>query len=95
MAELPQWLVAAIGALISGVSLWVGEDFQLFFYLGLVFIAYAIFRWFIAGKPRKAEPRLPRTSTKPRAWRYCQHCGSVVNVQDAYCFKCGQRLRNQ
>ncbi|MBW3021678.1 zinc ribbon domain-containing protein [Candidatus Woesearchaeota archaeon] len=96
---IPSWFMIVSGIVIAGVSFYIGEKFQLFFYIGLIFLAYGLVKLFVlrgklhsvATEARKQTYQEPQVAKSK--YLYCMHCGSIVHATDTFCYKCGHRLK--
>ncbi|MEA3429738.1 MAG: hypothetical protein U9R08_00535 [Nanoarchaeota archaeon] len=104
MAEIPSLLLIIIGILVAGVSYYVGDNFKLFFYIGIIFFVYGLVKWLIVRgrqRPEKVEvkkryyqnPQKYAQQPQTKKYDYCKSCGCVVHSGDNFCYKCGGKLR--
>ena len=78
------WLI--LGLLVTGVSWYLGDKFVLFFYVGVVFLAIALFKTILYF--------IMRESPEDKQYRYvCKRCKKTVSKNDKFCGSCGNRLR--
>ena len=104
MAKIPGPVYFIIGLLVSGVSWYVNtkqgrNDLELFFWIGLIFIAWGVFKIMIrlilsSGK----KDKVPHTNANYHYrdidhGRYCPACGTPISRFDMYCRGCGMRVR--
>ena len=88
------WLVT--GIIVTLVSWMVGAQLQVFFYLGLAFFTYGLFRVLLIVMTRTKEDRetikdIKRHEKQVRT--ICFFCKKDVHEGDAFCRHCGARLR--
>lgn len=99
MAQIPAWLWLGAGITVVAGSIYVGEQVELFFYIGLLFVllgtAKIVFRFVMRKSETKTEKKqmqrvLPR-ATHPH-YATCS-CGQYIRRTDNFCWCCGRRLR--
>jgi cadmium resistance protein CadD (predicted permease) len=99
MSETPSWVLILSGIAISFLSWYIGEKFWFFFYVGLIFIVYGIFKWYINRDDKIEEVRTKEIQKETQMmhqhtkFNQCKNCGSIVKPADNFCYKCGSRLR--
>jgi hypothetical protein len=94
MAAIPSWGWLFVGALVTGTA-WYA-DMPMFFWLGLAFITFGVFKLvigFMLGK-KVTKQEKKQVQAAPQAHKYyrCQ-CGNPVRSNDVFCSYCGRRLR--
>lgn len=86
------WLM--LGILLSGASYYLGEDFVLFFYAGLIIIALGVFKAILQYVFSERETKLEKKITKETTqYSKCRFCSNTVRKIDYYCSMCGRQLR--
>jgi hypothetical protein len=98
VAKIPALIYLLVGAVVSYVSLRIGNTFTFFFYVGLVFIGIGLAKLLIGfllrKKETKTEKKTLQQETKPvNHIRYCPRCRSACRMFDFFCWRCGTRLR--
>ena len=91
---LPAWSFLIVGLLVTVVSLYVGKKLQFFFYVGLIFIAWALFKLtvnYLLRPPKKVEER--RIERKINTVIACPYCATAVYTTARFCHICGGRLK--
>lgn len=86
------WLM--LGILLSVVSYYLGEDFILFFYAGLVIIALGVFKLILGYIFSTKETSIEKkTVQEQEKYAKCRHCNNITRKIDYYCAMCGRQLR--
>lgn len=98
MAKISGLVIFVFGVLITFFSKYLqeGKDpfFEIFFYVGIVFIAWGIIR--IIFMPSKRQNKIVKAQEdKKKKWRKfcCPRCESENTMYAKYCQMCGYRLR--
>jgi len=47
MGQIPNWFMVLSGIIVSVVSYFLGNNFRVFFYVGLVFFFYGLVNWYV------------------------------------------------
>ena len=92
---LPAWSFILVGLIVTSISSYVGSKLQIFFYVGLAFLTWGIFRSLThymlkSAKPveeKKIERKLEQTSIMA-----CPYCATAVYTTAKFCHNCGGRL---
>ena len=94
MGDIHGGVFFAIGAVLSGVSYFLGEKYKLFMFIGLVFMAYGVVKVFI-NKKSKAEiiKDLKAKPTTVYSGGYCPSCKTELVPYSRFCHMCGIRIR--
>ncbi|MBD3361667.1 hypothetical protein GF358_02625 [Candidatus Woesearchaeota archaeon] len=86
------WLM--LGTILSVFSYYLGKDFILFFYSGIIIIALGIFKitlqYIFSEKASKTEKQ---KISQQEHYTSCRHCNNIVRKIDYYCSMCGKQLR--
>jgi len=83
-----------LGILLSTVSHYLGEDFVLFFYAGLIIITLGIFKIMISYIfYEKASKKEKKTIKQQEHYTKCSHCNNIIRKIDYYCSMCGKKLK--
>ncbi len=86
------WLM--LGILLSGASWYLGEDFVLFFYAGLVIIALGVFKIILSYVFSEKETIIEKKKAgQEEHYSKCRHCKTMVRKIDYYCSMCGKGLK--
>lgn len=93
---LPAWSFILVGLVVTFVSAYVGDKLTLFFYTGLLFLAWGVFKFGVSyltkqasvTEEKKTERRLQTTPVIG-----CPHCATSVYATARYCHMCGGRIR--
>jgi hypothetical protein len=93
------WLM--LGLFLAIASWYLGEDFVLFFYAGLIITALGVFKailgYVLSPKETKKEiteiKKINKIPPEHPHYTQCRHCGNVIRKIDYYCSMCGKRLR--
>lgn len=98
MAKIPGLVIFVFGILITFFSKYLqeGKDpfFEIFFYIGIVFIAWGIIR--IIFMPSKRQKKIVQIhEEKKKKWQeyFCPRCESKNTMHAKYCQMCGYSLR--
>lgn len=90
------WLM--LGIFLALASWYLGEDFVLFFYAGLILTAIGVFKAilgyiFSTKETKKEMKQVHQITTDHPHYTKCRHCGNIIRRIDYYCSMCGKRLR--
>jgi hypothetical protein len=92
---LPAWTFLLVGLIVTSVSAYVGQKLVLFFYIGLLFVVWGMFKYAVAyltKQPTTTEERkVEKTLRTPVI--ACPYCATSVYATARYCHLCGGRLR--
>jgi hypothetical protein len=104
MAKIHGSVYLIAGLIVSLISWKIDyERFMLFFYVGLVFVMFGVFRlvssYVIMGEAPKTQ-KLQQArhvgqgqhhQQRPNQAKYCNGCGLPMHLHDNYCRRCGTR----
>lgn len=90
-----------LGIFLTLASWYLGEDFILFFYAGLILTAIGVFKAilgyiFSTKETSKEKEQIKKTNAIPSDhphYTKCRHCGNIIRRIDYYCSMCGKRVR--
>jgi len=92
--KVPSLVWLMLGICLATASWYLGEDFILFFYAGLIITALGIFKvilgYVFSQKETKTEKEI---HTEHPHYTKCRHCGNIIRKIDYYCSMCGKRLK--
>ncbi len=95
MAAIPSLVWLLIGAVVVGISWYIGMP--LFFWIGCAFIALGIAKLAIGFVLGKKETKQEKKTAGPVVQKhppfYRCSCGNPARITDNYCNYCGRRLR--
>ena len=84
------WLM--LGILLSVVSYYLGDEFVLFFYAGLIIIILGIFK-LVLGYVFSSKETIIEKKTVQEKYAKCPHCNNATRKIDYFCAMCGKELR--
>ena len=94
--NLPAVVWIIIGLFVTIVSMRLGEKFTLFMWVGLLFLAFGVFK-LLAYFITKKEVSNPEQNTMQQAMGgqviKCNSCRKSVYMNQYFCHHCGGRLR--
>ncbi len=105
MADIPGWTWVLIGGIITLASARLGKQFTLFFFLGLLFAAYGLYKVIAVYINRQRESvhehhaayhqahSAPTQRQHAIHYLHCPRCKNLVRSVDFFCWRCGNRLR--
>jgi len=88
-----------LGIGLATASWYLGQDFILFFYAGLIITALGMFKvilgYIFSSKETTKEKNEIKNHIPEEHPHYtkCRHCGNVIRRIDYYCSMCGKRVR--
>jgi membrane protein implicated in regulation of membrane protease activity len=94
--KIPALVWLMLGLFLSVASWYLGDDFILFFYAGLVIITLGVFKiiisYILSPKETKKEKKRVRKREHPHYTR-CRHCNNMIRKIDYFCSMCGRKLK--
>lgn len=92
--NVPAFIWLMLGILLSTASYYLGEDFVLFFYAGLIIIALGVFKTILKYVfSEKETPVEKREAKQNEQYSRCRYCKNIIRRIDYYCSMCGRQLR--
>ena len=92
--KIPALVWLMLGILLSAASYYLGDDFVLFFYAGLIIIAIGVFKIILGYVfSEKQTPMEKRIIKRKEYYDKCRHCGNITRKIDYYCSMCGNELK--
>ncbi len=95
MAGVHPLIYVGAGAVVSVVSLGVGEEFKLFFYIGICAVVFGTIAAFIGGMQyHNAQKTLEKGQQKAQsdvAKKYPDYARQQMRMQAKYCNRCGMQ----
>ena len=88
---LPAWSYVVVGLIVVVMS-YDNAKLLLFFYLGLAFLAWGMFRLGISYLLRAPKPKEEPVGRILPNIVACRHCGAAVYSTARFCHECGGRL---
>mgnify|MGYP001075016761 CR=1 FL=1 len=92
--KIPAIIWLMLGVLLSGASWYLGEEFILFFYAGMIITALGIFKlilqYIFSEKTSTKEKQMIK---KQENYERCRYCNNLTRKIDYYCSMCGRRLK--
>ena len=94
--KIPSIIWLMLGIFLTLASWYLGDDFALFFYAGLIIISLGLFKTIIqfvlsSKATTKIAPRYKEYEHQHYA--KCRHCGNTIRRIDYFCSMCGKRVR--
>ncbi|MBN1644885.1 hypothetical protein JW851_02495 [Candidatus Woesearchaeota archaeon] len=92
--KIPALVWLMLGIVLSASSYYLGDDFVLFFYAGLIIIALGVFKLILEYVFSSKETSIEKKAVQEKEhYDKCRHCNNVVRRIDYYCSMCGKQLR--
>lgn len=92
--KVPALIWLMLGILLSAASWYLGDDFILFFYAGLIIITLGVFKLILGYVfSQKTTPIEKKATQQKEHYDKCRHCKNIVRRIDYYCSMCGRQLR--
>lgn len=99
--KIPTLAWMMFGIILALASWYLGEDFVLFFYAGLILTALGVFKailgYVLSSKETKKEmhtmKKINQIPEEHPHYTKCRHCGNIIRRIDYYCSMCGKRVR--
>lgn len=91
---LPAWSFVLVGAFVVFMS-YNNAKLILFFYLGLAFLVWGIFKLsvgYLLKQPTPVEERVIERKIQPEIVA-CPYCGAAVYTTARFCHECGGQLK--
>jgi len=89
---LPAWSFILVGLLVTILS-YSNETLILFFYLGLAFLVWGMFKLGVGYLLREPKPEEEIEKKIEPQIVGCNHCGAAVYTTAKYCHECGGQLK--
>ncbi|MFQ5621448.1 MAG: hypothetical protein ACE5FT_06415 [Candidatus Nanoarchaeia archaeon] len=92
---LPSWAFIGVGVVVTYVSYVLGDKYDLFFYVGLLFLVWGLFKLvlnYVMKSPSKVEEKAVERRMEPNVIA-CPYCASSCYSSARFCHMCGGKLR--
>ncbi len=92
--KIPALVWLMLGILLTVVSYYLGDEFVLFFYAGLLIIALGVFKLILSYVFSPKETIIEKKAVQQKDhYSKCRHCNNITRKIDYYCSMCGKQLR--